>query len=298
MMSEGILKKYIPLDKSWMMRVGVLDIIHEYSDIEEFLVREKNLSGDLQALYRAATQWDTEEEIDVGESGTLYRFLQFASWKLDLNKRFIKQGTLVAREICNDQAIVTWPLEKLLMLDHGTSQWASAAVLLGNEERTGNPPYKLRLTYEAKDHWKARRAEGKIWEPRFDQTIARQAETFQALIHGEKVEFMPKQAEDYCFARAFGYTTKEEGLSRWPNLQGHESNRIEEMEKELARAEKGEDVQSHDHRVVQAIAMFGALQKRKNTFVHADAVSKSWPQFWRFINQLGSRTTKYTYAKR
>ena len=34
-------------------------------------------------------------------------------------------------------------------------------------------------------------------------------------------------------ARAFGFISKEEGEEKWPSLRGHESDRIEEMEKEM-----------------------------------------------------------------
>ena len=225
-------KGLIPLDKSWMIRLGVLDILSGDKQIVEFLEKQEELNDDVKALLNAAKSWNTNE-IDVGESGTLYRFLRFASWKLGLKKKFILHGTLEKRKICDDPEIVNWPLKKLLELDNGTSQWASAAVLLGNEEKVENAPYKLKVTYEAKKYWDLMRESNLPWEARYDETILKQAENFLKLLETGKLNFKAEQAEDYCFSRAFNLISKEEGERRWKSLRGHESDRIEEMENSL-----------------------------------------------------------------
>ena len=150
--------KFIPLDKSWIIRMGVLDIIHDHDDIVLFLNTQTTLSDDLLALKHACSVWNTDNPIKVGESGTLYRFLQFASWKLNLDKRFVTEGTLRERKIGQDSSLVNLTQRELLELPgEPTSQWASATVLLGDEERLVDAPYKLRVTYEAVDHWRSRR---------------------------------------------------------------------------------------------------------------------------------------------
>ncbi len=47
---------------------------------------------------RASLQWISNEPIEVGESGTLYRFLKFASWKWSQKREFILNGTLKERK--------------------------------------------------------------------------------------------------------------------------------------------------------------------------------------------------------
>src|SRR3989344_1063195 len=199
-------KGLIPLDKSWMIRLGVLDILSGDKQIVEFLEKQEELNGDLKALLNAAKSWNTNE-IDVGESGTLYRFLRFASWKLNLNKKFILHGTLPQRKVVDDPEIVHLTQKELLKLDSGTSQWASVAALLGDSERLTNPPFKLALTYEAFEHWNTQRAKGLVWEPRYDETIQKQASAYQSLLNGKAVKFDPKQGEDFCFAYIFGFIT-------------------------------------------------------------------------------------------
>src|SRR3989304_2064965 len=116
--------------------MGVLDLVRGYDDTIDFLRGQTDfdLSGDLKALYRASLDWRKGEAVDVGESGTLYRFLRYAAWKSDLNKKFVRRGTLWQREISDNREIINYSLEDLLKLDNGTSQWASAAVLLGHQE--------------------------------------------------------------------------------------------------------------------------------------------------------------------
>lgn len=283
---------YIPLDKSWMIRVGVLDLVNGYDDIVKFLDKQPDLSDDLKVLYNACASWKSSRTIDVGESGTLYRFLKFLSWKTGEQKEFILRGSLKYRQITDDPKIINYPLQKLLELDNYTSQWASAAVLLGKHENVPNPPYKMRLTYEAVSHWKERRENGKRWEPRFDQTINNQAAAFLKILDGKEASFVPEQAEDYCFARAFGFVTKDEGRKKWPSLVGHESDRIEEMERALGEGVSGKEVTSKDHRIVQAVSMKLKSEEKEVKVKFPSAVNKSWPQFWRFLGDswyIGAR---------
>lgn len=268
---------YIPLDKSWIIRMGVLDLLHDKHNIDHFLsAHEQELNDDLRALGRAITAWRNHEPVDVGESGTLYRFLQFASWKLGRNDTFIKQGTLTHRNISADAHIVKLSQEELLTLDNNTSQWASAAALAGNPHRVANPPFKLQTTYDAIAHWEQQSTLGKSWEARRDATIEKQARAYAEWKRTGNMKFTPEQAEDYCFARAFDLMSAEEGETRWPSLRTHESDRIAEMESEMLNT----TVASRDHRVVQALAMRYGNEKK---FLHPECVAKSWPEFWEFL---------------
>ena len=280
-MRDYLIKKgYIPLDKSWMIRIGILDLINGYDDTINFLEKNKNeLGDDLIALHRASLQWKQNQPIDVGESGTLYRFLSFASWKLNKNNKFILHGTLKNRKICKDPKIIDWSLDQLLTLDNGTSQWANASVLMGNQEKIANPPHKLQVTFKVVEHWNNARKQEKMWEPKYDETILRQALAYIKWAQKKKMDFKPQQVEDYCFARAFGIITAEEGEKRWPSLRGHESDRIKEMEQSL----KQKEVISRDHRVIQAVSM---LKGNKIKIKYPDSVNKTWPQFWKFLENF------------
>lgn len=284
-MEQTSIQKFIPLDKSWINRMGILDIVNGRDDIQKFLAEQSNLGDDLIALKRCAENWSTGGVIDVGESGTLYRLLKFASWKLGLKKEFRTQGTLSHRKVTDDPGIVNLSQAELLKLDNGTSQWATAKVLLGDTERLPNPPYKLARTYEAVDHWQQQRAQNLMWVPKYDETISGQAQAFEKMLQGERPNFVPAQAEDFCFAYIFGYITAEEGEQRWPALRYHESDRIVEVQEMHERTKNGEPVTSHDHRVVQAIAMWAKLNSHEVKFTHPEAVNKSWVQFWDFLKK-------------
>lgn len=282
------LSKYIPLDKSWIIRMGVLDLINDYEDITTFLEKQEKLCDDLVALKKVATNWNIKEPLEVGESGTLYRFLKFALWKRGEQKEFIITDSLKNRKICDNPDIINWSLEQLLTLDNQTSQWASASVLMGNKEKIEDPPYKLRLTYEAVNHWNKKRNSGLCWSVRYDKTIERQALAYLSLLKTSRIEFIPQHSEDYCFARAFNLITSKEAEKRWPSLRGHESDRIEEMEKAIKKSENNEIIDSLDHRIIQAIVM---RQKSRHGAVYIrnrNSINKSWPQFWEFIGYCDS----------
>ena len=73
--------------------------------------------NEFQFNLRIVNNWENDESLDVGESGTLYRFLRFVLWKKGIDKPIIKRGSLLGRQICNDPDIIDWPLAKLLTLD-------------------------------------------------------------------------------------------------------------------------------------------------------------------------------------
>jgi len=275
-------KGYIPLDKSWIIRMGVLDLLHEMDYTVQFLEKQQRLGDDLKALYRASIEWKQgKKQIHVGESATLYRFLQFVAWKLELDKELIPEGTLIERvqKFCNDPGMVYWSQERLQTIEDDTTQRASASVLCGDPERLPNPRPKLALSYEAYGHWHVQRSLKQPWVHRYDETILAQSIAFLYLLNGERPLFEPKQAEDYCFARAFDYMTKEEGEEKFPNLKGHESVRTKEME----RALKQTLIDSKDHRVVQARVMERTVKGKTYVVSDLSVVNKSWPEFWEFL---------------
>src|SRR3990167_5013000 len=284
-------EKFIPLDKSWIIRMGVLDLVNGRNDIKDFLDQQTDLGDDLLALKRVVAVWNTDEPIDVGESGTLYRILQFISWKMGRDKKFITRGTLTEREknMPNNPNIVNLNLRELRALPDDTSQRVPAALLSGSEEPIPeNIDYEVKITtVEALKHWKKQREGGLVWQAKYDETLQNQAKAFLELQSGIKASFIPVHSEDYCFARVFGYMTKEEGKVKWSKLQGHETPRLDEMEKVIVQAEADEPIDSRDHRVVQAMAMWGVVNKKELNFTPdaRKAVNKSWPQFWEFLKE-------------
>jgi len=276
-------KGLIPLSKYWSMRLGFLDILNNTSYFIPLIENHKDIMGDdLKVLIRISKEWTTSNTHNMGEAGALFRLLQFTSWKFNLTKLFFKEKTLSDRDICNNPKIVTWPLTKLVTLDNNTPQWASASILTGNKEKVPDD-YFLNLSKEALDHYNQVKSINSICEVRLDETILLQAQAFINLLKG-KSNFQPKHQDDYCFARAFNLISKKAGEKRWPDLKGHESNRLEEMEKQLSNFSNGAVIDSSDHRVVQSIALLGLLKKQKLSFSFPDCVSKSWPQFGEFLN--------------
>jgi len=280
--------KFVPLDKSWIIRMGILDLINGHDDIIRFLDNQEDLGEDLVALKRVAKNWNTDKDLDVGESGTLYRFVRFALWKLNKKNNIIRRGTLIDRDICDNPDIINWSISRLLGLDNQTSQWASASVLLGNTERLKDIPEKLRLSYEAVRHWKEQRSRNQCWIPIYDSTIKRQAEAFIMIMNTGFSDFKAEHSEDACFAIIFDLIDPEEASKKFPSIIGHETDRIKEIEEQLERYEKGEIIDSKDHRVVQAIVMRSLIDGKNVHIANKDCVRKSWPKFWEFIDYIKS----------
>jgi len=280
-------KKLIPLSKYWSVRLGFLDIINNTRCFIPLIENRKDIGDDLKAMIKISKEWQNKNEHNVEESGALFRLLQFASWKFKLNKRFIKEKTLINRKICDNPDIVNWPIDKLLELDNNTPQWASASILTGSKENIPDN-FFLNLSKEAISHYNKVRKIGCSCEMRYDETLLSQAESFLDLLTIGKTDFKPKQQDDYCFARAFNLINREEGEKRWPELRGHESDRLEEMENQIKKLENGEEIDSKDHRVVQAIALLSKLKNKNAKFSFPDCVNKSWPQFWRFLEYINN----------
>lgn len=277
---ESQLKTFIPFDKSYCIRMAMLDLLRmnksSCSNFDDTLI-----SDDLIALKIASEDWIAGNDvIHVGESGTLLRFFQFSIWKFKLDKVIECRGTLLNRNVTRDKSIVNLSQEELLKLDGGTSQWASAAALLGDTHRIENPPNKLALTYKCLDEWKVE------WKPIMDETIYNQAMYFYNLMRGIPTEFVPQHSEDFCFAYTFNKITKEEGRRKWPSLQFHESNRLAEVDLNLLKMQWGEKLPTKDHRVMHAIAMWALINNTKVEFQYPQAAFKSWPFFWSFLEQF------------
>jgi hypothetical protein len=275
----------IPLDKSYYMRLGLLALVDgKENEVADLIDSESDpVCDDLVNLASALRDYRKKSDIYVGESGTLLRFLRFYSWKNNDKKSLLTTGTLKNRPITNDPNIIQLKQQELLKLDHNTSQWASASALCGNAERIADPPYKLALTYEVIDSWNKSLPD--LYVRHLDQTIIAQAETFKHILSGQRPDFDPEQAEDFPFAVAFGYITVQEGIKKWASLEGHESNRPLEIVSALEQAKTGNKVTSKDHRIVQAIAMWSAVNKVGVSFAHPDSVKKSWPLFWEFLGR-------------
>lgn len=290
-MAEDLVKMgYIPLDKSWTMRMGVLDLIHGRDTAVKFIEgRLGAVNDDIKSLYVASVDWNCCNPVHVGESATLYRFLKFTAWKSGEEKEFVVSGTLKNRMICDDPAIVNYPLHMLGTVDgdrskkYYTTQWISAAIINGSTERLESPGYKIHQTYEAVDHWNYTNSKGKDWVPKYDETINRQAKSIVDGVRNGSASFTPRHSEDYCLARALDKVNRNEGDFRWPNLRNHETNRLEEMEIMIEKSDQGMEVDSVDHRVVQAVAARQLLRGQEIRVKNRGCVNKSWPEFWDFI---------------
>lgn len=289
------LEELMPWNKSEGMRAGFKALFdklmgrrNNLDEVLRFLEEHHDeLSDDMCALHRSVVAWLEGGPINVGESGTAYRLSRFLAWKLGEDREITTQGSLTRRKerMQEDPDMVNWPPERLLELDNETTQWATAAYVFGDRRKVPNPPHKLEVTYKVIDSIER----GTPWTPRRDETIVRQAQAFMEFLYTGKMNFVALQPEDYFFAGVFGMLSEEdmERIERgelWPSLRGHESDRIEEMKEMTEALREGRKIRSHDHRAVQAAAMYYKNNGRLNGNIeYPSAVNKSWRRFWEFL---------------
>lgn len=285
---EPTARELLPLDKTWTRVMIALDSKHGFNDTTEILAPfQHQLPVDTTDYLRAQADYRDQKPIRIGEGGANYRDQRYRSLLEGTPREFVKTGSLLIRAVYEQPDMITLALDYLLLLDNKTTQFASARMIW--DEEAVFPPetiaahFKLQVVADAITHWYTQRELGLPWQPRLDSNIVRQAEAYQYTLRTGTVDpnFYVEQAEDYCFARAYGLMTAEEAHARWPALKSHESNRIESMERAIKQMEAGEIIDVNDHRVVQAMAMRFGLGR--NRFKYPDCVSKSWPQFWAFI---------------
>jgi hypothetical protein len=282
----------MPFDKSWIINMGFLDLMNGYDDIRKFLHEPSNnekMGDDLFALSRVVDNWNTDKPLDVGESGKLFRCVTYYLWKKGISREITVRGTLVKRaeKICKNPDIVNQPIQDLLKLDNQTSQWASIAALMAKQRREDDfegVPYKLRVTYQGIGHWIKCRQEGLCWKPWLDFTIGRQMKTFEERINGEASVYAVRHAEEYPFARVMRFMDPLGAAAMFPNLRGHESNRIEGLEDQIKMLDDSGKIYSKDHRVISALVMRRISEGKDVKILHPEKVSKAWPRFFDFMD--------------
>ncbi|MAG40189.1 hypothetical protein CMI41_04450 [Candidatus Pacearchaeota archaeon] len=288
----------IPTDTGGLIRVGMLDLTRGYGarDIINVLGGLPKLGTDARDLRNTANYWDEASPLEL-ESGTLFRQLWFYFTKNRINRKLIPTGTLIERveRMPLDHDQVNWPLAKLGTLEGGTSQWQTAAILLGNKESLSEVPFYLRKTYTILAEWEEKRAHGESWEVPRDPTLIAQSKAYLTYLRTGQMSLQPEKLGDcdlYCFLDSFDAVSREWGEANWPQLREHESNRFETTEEMLKQLGEGKKITSLDHRVVQAAAMriqsnilhAGkeplTVEQLRQKFSNPDCVAKKWPRFW------------------
>ncbi|MDO8601218.1 MAG: hypothetical protein Q7R46_00890 [bacterium] len=285
----------IPWDKSFTIRMGYMDFFRGKTSIFKFLEREKdNLSGDLLSFWQLMIAWKEGKPMKT-ESATTLRFFIYPSWMAQDHRVFIKQGSLINRQITDDpRKVIYQPTNKLILLDGGTSQWASAAYLYYWSikkpwMKINNPPPKLQSTYEDVEYYDRLnwREMGECWKPQRDRTILKQVVAVIDMLKTVTTLWRPEHSEDCCIAMAFGMSV-EEVKKLFPSAIDHETNRFTEMPKVIADVKAGREITSIDHRAIWAGVALQLIQGREVKVRHPEAVGKSWPpvQFWKCVDFL------------
>lgn len=273
----------LPWHKSLIIRFAFQDLIDGKPErsIAWLEANYTTLGDDLRSLLRSLKQYLAGEDLDVGESGTLLRFWRYFLLVQGDPRMMHVRGTLRRRPVYSNPDVIDMGGDELLLLDGGTSQWASIAALMGRIQKPQRVPGHLQLTYDAIQLWNEAQIDGVMWPARKDHIISEMVEAWLNWRHTGDMRLVVDNAEKALFAERFGLITAREAEWRFPQLVGHESDRIKAMRR--YRRWWWIIVGSRDHRVVQALAMSG----KRCIYLHRRCVSKSWPQFWPFMAIYG-----------
>lgn len=291
-------RKYIPLDKSFIIRVVLLDLTRGYREdsVRFFKNNKMPLSDDIitvGGIVRDWPAWKFWKDFDGRDSASATRHLQFYLWQTGSRRKIRKNEGLQKRNLTNNPDIVNWPIKELMKLEYGTSQWASAAALFRDKEKVleemrdvEEVPFKLDLTVHTRNYWEGNEASGWGWEPRLDMTIARQMKAYVEFLKYGGAHFKCRQSEDVPFAAILCDYDLEKAKDEYPSLKGHESDRIPEIRKTIKQLEQGLCVDSKDHRIISAAAMRQSLYGKSISVKYPEYISKAWPveQFLGFMN--------------
>lgn len=288
----------LPISKSRAIRLLLLGLRDSDDRIIKSLLRapqQAELPDDVGWMLGACRFWRNQDNIHVGESATVLRFLWWLSQVRKELKNFVKVRTLVGRLVTLNPEMLNWSIYDLLdksKVPEGTSQLASAANLCTPWQYSRvktNCPHHLHITYQVLDEWDTYLGTGKLPEAGIDPTIRLQSESFVRVLCGREWQFEMAQQEDLPFAYTMlGDWALAEAKKRWPSLAEHESNRFEEVPRAKTEWINTHVISSKDHRVIQAVAMWALLKGWKPKKIlgqikHPQAIAKSWPAFPQFL---------------
>ena len=213
----------IPLDlqanhKSRGIRGAFLDYQVGSHEVVNRLASDPNQCDDLLATVDAIEDLEARRNMRVRNAGTLCRIAVMGIWLRGLGLEVIKGDELAARPMTDDPRIANLSQAELLAsplvaADKGTTQWASAKAIWGDDDRLPTPPPKVLETYQTIDEWRVARAAGEIWLPGKDRNLTKQAVLYIRMLTGEVVELEEadkKDSEFFVFRTMLGLSSVEE----------------------------------------------------------------------------------------
>ena len=290
---ELLSSPYVPLGKSEIIRLAFLDLLNgRPKDTVNFLEGQSDLSNDLKDTHKLLRDGYTETE-----SRTLKWLGKITTELSGIELEIRPIGTLVGRDTEFSRADAELPAAELIKKYNSSQPATGVAINLsvnGDFERYAAAPHHLAMTYKIIDHWRERRAAGKMWLPHYDVTINRQVAAFLGTLKTGVCSFIPveqMQPEDFCFAYSFGLVSVEQAKRLWPSLSGHESNRFEEMPRVMEAIRVGRKSPTRDHRAIMSGAWAAWVFYREMAeFEYPEAVAKSFPGFFKFMAEITQAT--------
>lgn len=256
--------KLLPLDKKILKACAILEIKHQTTFVQEFLMDKFfDLNDDCKAIYLALVN-RYSDNIPVGNYGGLYVGLSELYNHLGIDKSLLVGDQLLKRELWND--------------DPNSSKKWSVRVLLGDP----NASFKL-TNYFVSLADGVRRAWGD--KTKIIKMMKRPDENIQTIMnfYWNGKDFEPNNSEVAVSKAILDEKSTSKLILENPQWKRHESDRSKTIHEALKQYHNNKRITTDDPRVVMSIVLKGKMENHEVKLHHYSCISKIFPNFWECI---------------
>lgn len=285
----------IPYDKYWILQMGILDMINDKDSIFIFLENNQNITEELKNFKITYLDWTFNKNIVyVGYSNYIYYVLIYIIYKKNLNIELFTDDNI--KKINDNEIKKILDFSQNNLIDLGEKDiyyiyFASALILLGDEERLDSPPLFIKKTYKIVDEWNKSYNMDENWDLKYDPIIEHQFNYLKKYNSNNHISFIPKYSEDF-----FYYSILRDNLKIKKNSYNC-FNKIKqnllllkEIKDTLYQYKTDKTILSKNDRIIQAIVIKSILEKKNIKVKYPNCVQKSWNNFW---NYFSNKFNKY-----
>lgn len=254
----------LPLDKKILKACAILEIKHQTSFVQKFLMdRFFSLNEDCKAIYLALVN-RYSDQIPVGNYGGLYVGLIELYNYLGIKKTLLVDEQLEKRELWNDDS-------------HSSKKW-SARVLLGDPNTSFKlPNYFVALADDVRKAWSDK--------TKILKMMNKPDENIKVVMkyYWDGKDFEPNNSEVAVSKAILDEKTTSKLILENPQWKRHESDRSKTIHQALKQYHNKKTITTDDPRVVMSIVLKGKLENQDVKLTHYSCVNKIFPKFWEAV---------------
>lgn len=279
----------LPIDSWEVMCLLLLDVVNNVKRAPEQLFKLSTKPDRVVATLTALSGWRKGNDVLVRNDMQLFQMLKFVAWRLGIEKKFVREGTLRNIVSLEDPSFADLGIMDLLEVDH-SGVFASAATICGDRISRSDmpllmPPY-LERTAHAVYLWHQAEKYRQPWGIPIDLSAVRQLKAMVSLIRGEGVVFEPECPRDFFFGKIFGRVTLDDALERWPDFALSFKERIKLFDAQVAKYSNQKIIESPYGPEMRAMVMHSKTRRSRCLVDNRCVATHDWPDFWEAVDQV------------